>query len=403
LSHAIAPGFRETLAERIRAEHQTLAARWLARLRQLLPLDAGEIFPGSDLLDHIPSLIVEIAAFVAMPQDQAIVANTAVHNKARELGSLRHAQRASVHQVLREYRILRGVIARFVAEEAARLATPPPTSELLDVLGQIDEAVSVLEQTTVDTFIAEYTATIGQQSLRLESYNRVVNHELRQPLAIFQYAVKLLAIDDGRIDDAKRAQLVATAERNVRRMTEILDTVSRFTRVHAAADDPSVQELSITTMAQDVARQLREMAEARSVEIRVAADMPVVLVDAARLELVFVNLLSNAIKYCDPAKSGRFVEVSGATDRDGRCRIVLRDNGVGIDDHDLESIFKPSFRAHADRDRELNTSGLGLGLSIVLDCLGAIAGDIRVESSLGDGTTFFVTVPSRPTAPRPQL
>jgi signal transduction histidine kinase len=401
LSNAIAPGFRETLAERIRAEHQTLASRWLARLRQLLPLDAGEIFPGNDLLDHIPSLIVEIAGFVAMPHDQAIVANTAVHNKARELGSLRHAQRASVHQVLREYRILRGVIARFVADEAARLSTPPPTSELLEVLGQIDEAISVLEQTTVDTFIADYTATIGQQSLRLEGYNRVVNHELRQPLAIFQYAVKLLAIDDGRIDDAKRAQLAATAERNVRRMTEILDTVSRFTRVHATADDPSIQELSVTTMVQDVARQLREMAEARCVEIRVAADLPTVVVDAARLELVFVNLLSNAIKYCDPAKAERFVEVTGASD-DGRCRIAVRDNGVGIDEHDLASIFQPSFRAHADRDRELNTSGLGLGLSIVLDCLGAIGGDIRVESGLGQGTTFVVTVPERPPAPRTQ-
>src|SRR5689334_20346772 len=101
----ITTGFSEAIADRMAADHAGLAARWFARLNELLPVGANEVFPSDSLLDHIPALIIAISAYVRAPEEEAIAANTLVVDKARELGALRHQQRASLHQILREYQL----------------------------------------------------------------------------------------------------------------------------------------------------------------------------------------------------------------------------------------------------------------------------------------------------------
>ncbi len=91
--------FGDLIAARMRSEHRNLAARWFERLLDLLPVGAREIFPTESLLDHVPALIVEISEYLRQPEDQAIASNTAILEKASELGALRHSQRASLHQV----------------------------------------------------------------------------------------------------------------------------------------------------------------------------------------------------------------------------------------------------------------------------------------------------------------
>src|SRR5262245_28069486 len=122
----LATDFTDHIAERMRAEHPTLAARWFERLLDLLPVNARDVFPTESLLDHVPALIVEIGAYLQEPEDGAIAANTAILEKARELGTLRHRQRASLHQVLREYQVLNGVLVTFVLEELKRGELAPP-------------------------------------------------------------------------------------------------------------------------------------------------------------------------------------------------------------------------------------------------------------------------------------
>jgi signal transduction histidine kinase len=112
---------------------------------------------------------------------------------------------------------------------------------------------------------------------------------------------------------------------------------------------------------------------------------------------VLVNLISNAIKYSDPGKPTRVVEIDTLpSERTHVCTIRVRDNGIGIAESELKSIFSGFYRGHASRDGELGNSGLGLGLSIVHDCISALKGDIRVESELGTGTTFLIERPLTP-------
>ena len=109
--------FGDLIAARMRSEHRTIASRWFERLLEILPVDARDIFPTESLLDHVPALILEIGDYLGQPQGEAIASNTAILEKASELGALRHSQRASLHQVVREYQVLRGVLVAFVLEE----------------------------------------------------------------------------------------------------------------------------------------------------------------------------------------------------------------------------------------------------------------------------------------------
>jgi signal transduction histidine kinase len=270
----------------------------------------------------------------------------------------------------------------------------PDAHDVIELMNRLGAAIDVLLETTVDTFVAEYTETITQHTARLEGFNRMMTHELRQPLGIFQFAVKLLHAEDAWRDRAKRDQLLATAERNVTRMNETLGKLVAFARSAEATDSALVQRVDLTAMTNDVVGELREMAAARGVDVRIASPLPIVTIDAARLELVLVNLISNAIKYSDPNKPVRFVEITSvASSRPDVCTLSIRDNGIGIAETDLRSIFARFYRGRPERDRELGTNGLGLGLSIVADCVDALKGDIRVESTSGEGTTFFLELP----------
>ena len=106
----------EHLATRLEEEHRRLALLWLERLDALLRVQRTEVFPTHQLLDHIPALVLEIAAHLR-PPDEPIAANTAVMAKAAELGLLRFDQRASVHQLLREYQIFAEILEDFCADE----------------------------------------------------------------------------------------------------------------------------------------------------------------------------------------------------------------------------------------------------------------------------------------------
>jgi len=388
MSGTIAGDFGHVIGARMRAEHQTLASRWLTRLNELLPVGANEVFPSNSLLDHIPALISEIAAYLGDVESDEFATNTFVMDKARELGELRYEQRASVHQLLREYRVLGSILVAFVEQETRLFGMVSP-AEVIAVLGRVAQAVSVLQQTTVETFIAKYTARIDEQTRRLENFNRMVSHELRQPIGALQFAFRL---SENSEDEQARADYQEVIERNLTRLVRMTDQLAMMSRLKPAADTAQTQVLPLGIVAREVARQLRDMADRRGVTVRTSESLPVVDVDVAAVELILVNLVANAIKYSDPDKSDRVVEVLGYSEPD-IFTMEVRDNGVGIPAAHLPHIFERAYRAHAERDRELGTDGFGLGLAIVQDCVSDLGGTVTVDSRVGEGTTFRVSLP----------
>lgn len=399
--------YRSVIADRLHEEHRVVAAVWLTRLVDLLPLDARDVFPTDALLDHIPSLVLELATYLSDPSEEAIGANAAVLAKAQELGHLRHTQGASLHQLIQEYRILGEILTRFVKDETLRLELTPSARECIEVIERLDECVAVLLQTTVDTFVTAYKETIELQNRRLESFNHMVSHELRQPLGVLQFAITMLRLPDTLEDPAKISRVLTLFDRNVRGIIDLTRKLESMSRLQAQHDGAQRQKVEVSTVAHEIALQLREMAHTRGVDMRLSTDLPVLVVDVGRLQLVLMNLVSNAIKYSDPSKPERFVEIAPSTPPSPTtCAIRIADNGLGIDADHLGELFTRFFRAHATRDQELGTEGIGLGLSIVADCVEHMLGNIAVESKVGEGTTFTVVLPLGDTEPvlaAPQL
>ena len=391
-----AENYADVVSQRVSAERSVLAARWLNRLNELLLVEPNAVFPSDQLLDHIPTLIAEIAAYVKAPADEEIATNAAVIDKARELGSLRHEQRASVHQLLREYEILGELLEGFVIDETERLALHPTPAECLEVLRRMTRATRTLMRTTVDTFVSQYTTTIQERNERIKNFNRMASHELRTPIGTLLFASAMLNTDVIQLDSVRVARIVSTISSSAERLSRLVTNLERLSRLTDPLDMPSQQEVDLQALAAEVVRQVDEMATARDVVIRInVAEVPPLLIDSARLELVLLNLVSNAIKYCDPSKPDRFIEVAASLTSTEMCAIIVRDNGLGIAEQDQTAIFDRFFRAHSHLDHALGVTGTGLGLAIVAECVRELDGSIRCESSLGSGTTFLISVPSR--------
>jgi signal transduction histidine kinase len=400
---ASAGGYGDLVSKRVVAERLTLASRWLARLNELLTVKPNDVFPSDQLLDHIPVLISEIAGYLRAPEEEEIAANAAVIDKARELGRLRHQQRASVHQLLREYEILEEILEQFIVDETAALGLTPTSAESFEVLRRLTRSTRTLMRTTVETFISEYTTTIDDRNQRMKTFDRMASHELRSPIGTIMFAASVLDNDAVR-GDAKRITRVAqTIRSNAERLSWLVANLERLAKLNEALDGPSEQHVELQTVAGEVARQLEEMACSRNVAIRLQPRLPSLFVDPARVELVLLNLVSNAIKYSDPAKPDAFVEIGSMIDsaNPDACEINVRDNGLGIPEAHRDAVFDRFFRAHAHLDTEHGVSGTGLGLAIVADCVRALSGSIRCESTTGEGTTFYLTLPRRKTAADP--
>jgi signal transduction histidine kinase len=380
--------FSVAIAAGIRAAHVELAARWLRRLRELLPVPATAVFPTASLLDHIPDLIEQIAADLASPGEHPLVANTTVIAKAQELGELRYRQHASVHQLLREYRLLADVLSDFVGEEIERLRLDAHASECLTVAARLHAAVFLLMQHTVDTFVARYAATVANQTARLEGFNRMVTHELRQPLGTIRSAAMLLGHPD--VSQEIHARGLEIIESNSRRMATL--TTRLLTLSSLEVDSLQTQEADLSMLVNDSIGQLEEMAASRQVEMAVHVPPVRIVTDIARVDLILVNLVSNAIKYSDPGKARRFVEIS-AVEEEEHVLLSVADNGVGVPAADLGRVFDGFYRAHAARDGELGADGLGLGLAIAAECARHIGATLGVSSDGSNGATFTVRLP----------
>jgi signal transduction histidine kinase len=385
--------YARIIADRVETNRLELATEWLEGLNALLPVATNEVFPSATLLDHIPALIDSIARYLRAPVAEAIAASTTVIDKARELGLLRHSQKASVHQLLREYELLAETLETFVAAETARLELSPSPDECLDLMGRMNGAVRTLMRTTVDTFVAAYVETIETQTDQLRRFTTIASHELRSPIGTLVFAADLLK--KASPSDLRLARLVDIVEANASRLRQLVATLQQVAKLDVDDTTPSEQVIEVRALAEDVARQLADMADARGVSIRIDAHLPTLVVDPARLELVLVNLISNALKYSDPAKPERFVELTLAGTSQSACTLLVRDNGLGIPDEAQSRIFQRHYRAHGDLDAALGNDGSGLGLAIVAECVDALDGAIRCESRVGEGTAIFLELPLR--------
>ena len=230
-------------------------------------------------------------------------------------------------------------------------------SAVVQVLSRAQQAVRVLMQKTVDAFITRYTETIERQNAQLRNFSRLVSHEIRQPLGVLQVLTRVLPVPEGD-DDALR--LRDTLDRNVGRLGEVAGMLERLARLSRPDNAPNEQRVELTALVRDVATQLSDMADSRGVSFVIDEQLPALVADAGRLELVMMNLLANAVKYSDPVKPSRVVRVECDATAP-QPRVCVRDNGIGIPASKVAVIFDQFVRVHAASRRRARRAGHGAG------------------------------------------
>ncbi len=231
------------------------------------------------------------------------------------------------------------------------------------------------------------------RELRVEEVRRnfVVNasHELKTPVTSIQTLAEALQVTLA--NDPERAgtlanRLSSEAERLARLVRDLLDLRRLEERGPLERAPVDLAELARRTVADQISR-----AETREVELTVdAPERAMVAGVPGDLEVIVKNLVGNAVQYNRPGGS---VDVT-IEPRDGQQVIRVRDTGIGIPQQDLVRIFERFYRVDTARSRA--TGGTGLGLSIVRHAVERHGGSINVESLLGEGTTFTVSLPIEP-------
>jgi signal transduction histidine kinase len=381
----------QRLAQRMKDESMSLAFRWQERLDFPLSESRPEVFPSHQLLEHIRALIVEIAAHIE-EADASVGSKVPLIERAAALGELRHTQHASVHHLLDDCRALSDLLEEFVAAEIDEMGRPDVSAAVL-TMRRLGRALKLLQFHAVTTFVANYTHMLERQTTQLRTFSRLVSHEIRQPLAVLQVIARALPVQT----DGDAARMMDIFDRSVLRLADVTGKLERLARVSRATDlSLSERRVNLTEVAHAVAAQLHDAATAQGVDVRVHPRLPEVWLDPARAELIFLNLIANAIKFSDPEKPTRYVEIAPATGDDPG--VIVRDNGLGMAAARLQMIFREFVRAHAQHEDAVRAWGLGLGLSIVRECMDHANGFVRVDSIEGRGTTFTLTWP--PTAVR---
>lgn len=384
--------YRRHVARRLAKNSMEVSDRWLARLEHVVDEDTSDIFPTETYLDHIPVLIEEVAKVLENADESLALSNSMIERKAMELGELRHQQKATVNQLLREYDILSKILEEFITEETNNYTGEFKQVHGILLMASVSRIVRSILQSTVDSFVDKYMSTIKDQTEKLVAFNKFVSHELKTPLQAASLNLELLLegrdpTDSGVIDLIRVQGSIQQAVSMLLNIETITSGTSTDTLLN---DTPVQQEVDLAALIKDIGTQLNDTLSDRNVEVIVENDLGRLYAETAKIKLVFTNLLSNAIKYSDPKKTSRWVKISKQDATEGKCRLVLEDNGLGIQPEMRDEVFKMRVRAHETLDAKHDVTGYGLGLYLVAEAIDDIGGSISLDSTVGEGTQVTI-------------
>jgi signal transduction histidine kinase len=203
---------------------------------------------------------------------------------------------------------------------------------------------------------------------------------------------------EGQMPPDEQRRYLTTALKHAERLGKLIAALFELGKLDAPDMQLALEEFSPAELAHDVVQQFQLAAQNKEVTLKALCPdaMPFVRADIGLVERALENLIENALHYTPP---GGQIEVE-LREENARVQVQVRDNGPGIAPVHLPHIFERSYRAHdAARDAG-EDSGAGLGLAITHRIVELHGGEITVQSTLGQGTTFTFSLPlATPPAP----
>ena len=363
-----------------------------------------ELVAGGSGLAAAASL-VERAADRA--EDRIGEATTSVHRLERGLGAIpagvvlfdddgRVSFRNSAAAAYLTARSGNALIEEAISDLAGAAASgEEPRARTVEVLGPAPRTVVVrATRLSVEGDAGGVLVVIDDISARrrLEAVRRDfvanISHELKTPVGALGLLAEAFVDED---DPAVAQRLARRMASEAARVGHTIDDLLELSRIEGE-EGGVVEVLPVADVVAEALGRIQQTADQRGITLVVEPVDPQVTVAGDRLQLIsaVANLVDNAVKYSD---AGSAVEVRTHHDAD-HVEIAVRDHGVGIPRGDLDRIFERFYRV--DRARSRATGGTGLGLAIVRHVAANHAGDVRVESQEGAGSTFTLRLPIEP-------
>jgi PAS domain S-box-containing protein len=218
-----------------------------------------------------------------------------------------------------------------------------------------------------------------------------MSHELRTPLnAILGISESLEEQFVGALND-KQLKYTGIIRESGRHLLDLINDILDISKIDAGRLELDLHDHSVEKICQSSLRMIRELAQKKdlSVSFEIKGGVKTILVDDRRLKQSLVNLLGNAVKFT-PQGGTIGLEVNGHPEL-SEVTFTIWDTGVGIASEDIQYLFKPFVQLDAGLAREFQ--GTGLGLALVAQMIHLHGGRVHVESTLGQGSRFIITLP----------
>ena len=363
------------LAELVRERKDELLASWRKTVRLL---DVAKDLDTFEINDHVGGLLEELAVELEKGGENSVIEDGGprplgqipiIHGKERmDLGF-------DLEEIVYEYNALRSAILTLAeAHQVSLVGTPGQTLNRV-----LDSAVGIAVKT-----YAAHQAELTRR--RRHEYLSFIVHDLRSPLSAIALAAAVLRREIDSEQDSDASKLLEIIEANSRKLER---QTQKILVEDASIRDESAQTIdcawiNLHQLIENLLKELKPLADRSRVRLEVSMDKDLTgFLDESRASLIFQNLLSNAIRYTE----GGTVTISGLRTPEG-VQCCVKDTGLGIETHRQKKIFQPGESDDPD--------GFGLGLPIVKALVKAHQGSIRLESELGQGSSFILNFPNPP-------
>jgi signal transduction histidine kinase len=249
--------------------------------------------------------------------------------------------------------------------------------------------------TGLERKVAERTKALTVVNEKLEEANKHksqflanVNHELRTPVsAIIGYARLVQRETEGQISALQRENLQDLLH-NAERLLNQIDSLLEFSKIEAGKVEMHVEPVQVREVIQAAISTIEPTLNGSNVRIirEIASDMPALNTDREKLRQIILNLLDNSVKFTERGE----IKIA-ASQQNGSFKLAVSDTGIGIQKEDLNKIFEEFHRGDLSSTKQYR--GTGLGLAIVKRFVNLLNGEVAVESEVGRGSVFTVTLP----------
>jgi PAS domain S-box-containing protein len=244
-------------------------------------------------------------------------------------------------------------------------------------------AYDITEQKKTEEMLRHTLKELKKRNHELDNYVYKVSHDLRAPLVSILGLINLTKMDDN--PDVLRNYL-GLIENRVSKLDDFIKSVLNHSRT--LNSEIVIKEINFEKIIEDCVEELRYLPNLEKLQVEVDLDKEVEFhSDELRIAIILKNFISNAAKYLNPHVDTNYLKFQIAI-TEQQAKILIEDNGMGIEEQYLTRIFDMFFRATPKSD------GSGLGLYIVKQTIERLEGSVTVESEIGAGTTFRILLPN---------